>query len=88
MRKTGHACFVVKYAISARIASTESPAPSATARKDVSTQLTLAPTAGSRAPSRVVSGEPARISGRYEAGIWNLLSCATAFCTVDAGSAA
>src|SRR6476660_1249646 len=31
-RKIGHACFVVTIAFSARIASTESPAPRATAR--------------------------------------------------------
>src|SRR5437016_4868956 len=36
--KTGHACFVVKYAIRARIASTESAAPRATARKSRSPQ--------------------------------------------------
>src|SRR5437870_12375163 len=40
-RKIGQACLVVKYAISARIASTERPAPRAAARKEWSTQTSF-----------------------------------------------
>src|SRR6476646_3852930 len=53
-RKIGHACLVVKYAISARIASTDSPAPSAAPRNVRSTKTSLdrrrAEPSSSRAP--------------------------------------
>src|SRR5689334_15893684 len=52
--KIGHACLVVKYAISARIASTDKPAPSAAPRNERSTQTSLdrrrAEPSSSRAP--------------------------------------
>src|SRR5258707_15496305 len=52
--KIGHACLVVKYAIRARIANTDSPAPSAAPRNVRSTKTSLdrrrAEPSSSRAP--------------------------------------
>jgi hypothetical protein len=58
--KIGHACFVVKYAISARIASTERPAPNATTRNDVS--IAPPPDRVGSPFVRVDTGSPAAIA--------------------------